>query len=656
LHVPANVLRVIFAIILAPFFVMQPHYVTRKLDKLLQKIAWSIEFADTPNALLYDAPAGGLGRYEATSYKPLWMLEVLFRNGEPPEYRQVPWSPRLHKNNYTAISYPMDSAFELFQEAGLLAYDPPPSPTKQWTLRDRKRISERVLFEYAKARERLGRPEGIEYVWLDEFCLNDEALMDEKVGKSLRQKELGRIPDIYRDAAQVCVFCHDVDCDHTGLACKWGSRIFTLGEILHTINVLVMTRRVVKGDFQSELVPVLASVFRRRMEGNAAEGRKWHLAAILQHSSNSGAMPWQTAIHSLIVEIVRRDEVGNFHEHKALGQALNGLLPRRARLDDLKREDGWADLAWLLELNQGFYNAASLAAVCNLADANVPGHRWLGKPLAPMEGNERLEPKVTAFPISLPHHGRHHEPALCVIKPEHIVVQHKMRRDSAGLHTQEAMHPVRRAARIFAAVLVLLAIIIGTVGGGPSVSVIVAYVTFILYAILELLVGTMFVARDGWVALEDSVWGSDPRHALKRVDMTLGLSIWGEQQLVPNWDTAPPKSGTAQTRGITLFDTSCQVAVKAKVMGNVNDLIILAIHGNGVSCMLLDRPALGAKARIMASKVGMANLPPYALCQSIASGTVYVGDYPVPKPNGELEAQVVSYQKGYLSESAAALV
>jgi hypothetical protein len=267
-----------------------------------------------------------------------------------------------------------------------------------------------------------------------------------------------------------------------------------------------------------------------------------------------------------------------------------------------------------------------------------------------MEGNERLEPKVTAFPVSLPHRDKHYKPALCVIKPEHIVVQHKMRRDSAGLHTQEAMHPVRRAARIFAVVLILIAIIIGSVGGGLKASVVVANVTFILYAILELLVGTMFVARDGWVALEDSVWGSDPRHALKRVDMALGLSVWGEQQLVPNWDTAPPKSGTAQTRGITLFDTSCQVAVKAKVMGNVNDLIILAIHGNGVSCMLLDRPALGAKARIMASKVGMANLPPYALCQSLASGTVYVGDDPVPKPDGELEAQVVSYQKGYISK------
>jgi len=353
------------------------------------------------------------------------------------------------------------------------------------------------------------------------------------------------------------------------------------------------------------------------------------------------------AIHSLIVEVIRRDEAGNFHEHRLLGQALNGLLPRRARLVDLKGLDGWEDLAWLLELNQGFYNAASLAAVCNLADANVPGHRWLGKPIAPKEGSERLESIVTAFPVSLPHRDGQYKPALCVIKPEHVVVQHMMSRDSAGLHTQEAMHPVRLAARIIAVGLILLAIIIGSAGGGFKAGLILAYITFILYAILELLVGTMFIVREGWFVLEDSVWNSDPSDELACIDEDLGrnLSTWGENQLAPNWDSAPPNSGTGQTRSITLFDASCKVAVKAKVMGNVNDLIVLAIHGNGVSCMLLDRPVLRAKVRIMASKVGMTNLPPYVLRQSLASGTVYVGDYPNPRPNEE--APVVSHQIEY---------
>jgi len=340
-------------------------------------------------------------------------------------------------------------------------------------------------------------------------------------------------------------------------------------------------------------------------------------------------MSWQVAIHSLIVEAIRRDEAGGFLEHNLLGKALNGLLPRRAQLSDLKGVDGWADLAWLLELNQGFYNAASLAAVCNLADAKVPGHRWLGKPLTPKEGNERLEPRVTAFPVSLPHVDKHARPALCVIGPEHVPLLHKMRRDSAGLHTQEKMHPVRLLGRIGLAVFLLIAVAAGF-GAGLSAAIGVAYLAFILYAILELLVGTIFVVRDGWVVLEHSVFGSDPQNALLRVDQDLGLNLttWGQPQLAPDWDTAPPNSNLALTRGITLFDLSCEVAVKAKVMGDVNDLIILAIHGNGLSCMLLDRPVRGARVRLMASKVGMTNLPPYVLCQSRSSGTVYVGDYP----------------------------
>ena len=52
--------------------------------------------------------------------------------------------------------------------------------------------------------------------------------------------------------------------------------------------------------------------------------------------------------------------------------------------------------AWLLELNQGFYNAASLAAVSSPAEAGVPTHRWMGKPTVPKEGNERLEALVSS--------------------------------------------------------------------------------------------------------------------------------------------------------------------------------------------------------------------------------------------------------------------
>ncbi|KAJ7669672.1 hypothetical protein B0H17DRAFT_949225, partial [Mycena rosella] len=98
-----------------------------------------------------------------------------------------------------------------------------------------------------------------------------------------------------------------------------------------------------------------------------------------------------------LLSSIRRGEAGGFHDHKFLGKALNGLLPWRARLEDLG-SSGWNDLVWLLELNQGFYNVASLAAVCSIAENDSVS--WLGKPINPAAGNERLEPVVTAFPIA----------------------------------------------------------------------------------------------------------------------------------------------------------------------------------------------------------------------------------------------------------------
>ncbi|KAJ7758671.1 hypothetical protein B0H16DRAFT_1370420, partial [Mycena metata] len=172
--------------------------------------------------------------------------------------------------------------------------------------------------------------------------------------------------------------------------------------------------------------------FKEEIQKSAANLNQWHLYAIYQHSVNSGGVSWQTAIHSLVVEAIRRDEAGNFDDHKYLGRALNGLLPRRAHVDDLGR-GGWNDLAWLLELNQGFYNAANLAALCSLPDHSSVS--WLGKPIHPMPGNERLEPIVTALPVppstANPSAGC---PPLMIIGGEMISLRPRFRRDWAGLY------------------------------------------------------------------------------------------------------------------------------------------------------------------------------------------------------------------------------
>ncbi|KAF8168839.1 hypothetical protein K438DRAFT_1856218 [Mycena galopus ATCC 62051] len=54
-------------------------------------------------------------------------------------------------------------------------------------------------------------------------------------------------------------------------------------------------------------------------------------------------------------------------------------------------------------------------------------------------------------------------------------------------------------------------------------------------------------------------------------------------------------------------------------------MVPLAIHGSGVTCMLLERSEDVAKdPTFSARKVGMANLPPYILSQTMKTGTIYV--------------------------------
>ncbi|KAJ7205423.1 hypothetical protein GGX14DRAFT_322186, partial [Mycena pura] len=288
-----------------------------------------------------------------------------------------------------------------------------------------------------------------EYIWLDELCLPGEA--------SQRSEELGRIPDIFRYAAKTVVFCDEEGCDHTGPSCIWGQRLFTIAEILHAQKVLTLTPWRNGDVLEAKLQPWEGCEFREAMQSKAARENKWHLYAIFQHAANAGTVPWQMTIHALVVEAIRRDEAGDYHEHKFLGKALNGLLPRRARLKDLGI-NGWADLALLLELNQGFYNAASLAAVCGVADPNsapkthsasktrsttkTHSVSWLGKPLDPGPGNERLHPIVTAFPVFDSKAAS--DPALVIVEGETLDIRRKLpKRDARGLYNNQDMVALR---------------------------------------------------------------------------------------------------------------------------------------------------------------------------------------------------------------------
>ncbi|KIJ27227.1 hypothetical protein M422DRAFT_126478, partial [Sphaerobolus stellatus SS14] len=278
-----------------------------------------------------------------------------------------------------------------------------------------------------------------EYIWLDEFCLADAAHEDNAPEVQVeRNMELRRLTDIFSAAAKVCVICHILNCDYTTPLCPWGQRLFTLGEIVHARDILPLEdghRRII-----TKQRPVRgANRFREKIQTEAGKGRRWHLYSIMQHAGNSGSVPWQAAIQALIVEAINRDEAGGFINHGCLGKALNGLLPRRARVQDLRGENGWEDLAWLLELNQGFYNVTGLAAVCSVAQFSTPRYHWLGKPMSPKEGNERLELIVTSFPVCVQLNDDKIDSALFFLGPRTILLQQSMQRDGDTMFDKDEL-------------------------------------------------------------------------------------------------------------------------------------------------------------------------------------------------------------------------
>lgn len=635
-HVFSGVLRVVTAIIFAPIYIAVPHNYVGSIKEYLKQLAWFVEYSNTPHAILCASPTGGAGKYSPTGLYPRWVLRVDFDDEGGFDFEQIPWSNKPLGTTYSAISYAMSCARVLFDEAGQALLDLNPEDGRMYSLRDRKRISRMVLQEYASAKRRDGLTKRrTEYIWLDEFCLSSVDTTLPQLEEDERRDEVGLLADIFSGAENVCVFCDVVNCEHVGLECSWNKRLFTLAEILHARNVLILTRRKESGEkrLATRITFNYGDQFRRRIQTEAALASRWHLYAVMQHSTNAGAASWQTVIHSLVVEAIHRDEADNFRDHQFLGKGLNGLLPRRARLGDLGGKDGWQDLAWLLELNQGFYNAASLAAVCSLAEFNVPSYRWWGKPIAPAEGNERLEPLVTAFPVRSVMSDDTLQPTLCVVHPKTIPIKTSLRRDGAGLYNNEELKGIRNLTQT---VLLVLGLIFGgtlfgrlNFGGGTAV----IYCASILYSILDLVASTVYVVREGWIYLDAEVW-DDVAGKLKKQDPNLtDVTHWGDEQLCPKWDSPREvlrehQKGSHKCWSAFLVDIQSKVVVPVTVVDHPNDLVVLALHGCGVTCMLLNREG---KGNTVAPKVGMANLPTYILAQAVEAGTVYVGGGPPKK-------------------------
>ncbi len=60
----------------------------------------------------------------------------------------------------------------------------------------------------------------------------------------------------------------------------------------------------------------------------------------------------------------------------------------------------------------------------------------------------------------------------------------------------------------------------------------------------EMAIGTIYLQRDGWIFLDDNLWGYEPQHRLGAQDPKLAELIeWGDRQLIPNWESAQGERG-----------------------------------------------------------------------------------------------------------------
>ncbi|KAK0213895.1 hypothetical protein IW262DRAFT_1441073, partial [Armillaria fumosa] len=102
-HVPAQILRILVQVVLAPIYIWILQKVYYKISNYANA-SWADECTSTPDAVLTTAPGGGAGAYAPTGSTPRWVLRVQIVNGAITVREQVPWSDDVRNRGYTALS------------------------------------------------------------------------------------------------------------------------------------------------------------------------------------------------------------------------------------------------------------------------------------------------------------------------------------------------------------------------------------------------------------------------------------------------------------------------------------------------------------------------------------------------------------------------
>ncbi|PVF93329.1 hypothetical protein CPB86DRAFT_790223 [Serendipita vermifera] len=669
-HEFANTLRLLLIILFSPLYYIGFYFLlTVNLAVNFLRLSWIFEKIETPNAVLYNTPSSttnGENPYVPGQFRPRWLIKVTYSPQKGDRRRNatvVSWDEEheaISHKGYTALSYAYRDAQSLFREkypnmspegciprrgeiyppgangtphivekiredplmTAWAQSDPDPEIFKRWHDIALRQINARVFLDcYLDARfeqrEKTPLYDTVEYIWLDEFCLYPA----EEPSLEARDEELGRMADIFGFASDVCVYCPVSGCGHVSRSCAWGSRLWTLSEIVRAERVTSLTRtQEGPAQWSYSLVQTSGSHFRSQMQREAELKGQWHLHGIMRHANNGGSTTWQQSIHSLVVEAIIRNSVSN-ESNKFLAKALNGLLPRRARPKDLLGKDGWADLAWLLELNQGFYNTAALAAVCGLGETKAQGKGWLGPPIRPTAGNERLEPLVSAFPVPI---------GLFVLNPKIIGLRKKLKRDLKGMYRTKKLILFQALAVItpWLTFLCFLDMQHMFITAGP-----VSYFLFIVSAFVNLVGSTLYVEKSGFIVIKNEKWDSDPNGSIgrwlgKRDSRLEDLSEWGTRQLAPKWN-----SSLAELKKATIIDLQNNIRAEFCIRDwegrRPNAVVPIAVHGCGITCLILHHFDDVYKPAI---KLGIVNMAPYTLNQGVQMGSLEVGAVPIEEP------------------------
>jgi hypothetical protein len=108
--------------------------------------------------------------------------------------------------------------------------------------------------------------------------------------------------------------------------------------------------------------------------------------------------------------------------------------------------------------------------------------------------------------------------------------------------------------------------------------------------------------------------------------------LLGKSQLVPIWQN----STSAGVAG-RLVDLEHGIYIETSVVEKPNVIVPIAIHGNGVTCLLLNRKTRTHEQLFGAQKVGIANFPSHILAQTTRMGAMSIeSQWDEEKPQTEV--------------------